>query len=113
MASPQEILELAIPHPSDSTPESRRRSAQSVIQAMQVNDYYFVRRQSPIQERDDGQCPTCKCDLVHIMHGAAFETAEQRIEWQRKRLEKVEAALQSLIANPTLEAAKVAAAALY
>lgn len=99
MAGPQEVLEIAIPHPTDSTPESRRAAATRCIQALQINDYYFVRRQLPVLDRDDGQCPHCKCELVHVMHGEAFETAEQRIHAMRRRMDRMEQALRNIGAN--------------
>ncbi len=94
MAGPQEVLEIAIPHPADVTPEVRRTVAKRVIEALQVNEYYFVRRQLPVLDSDDGQCPTCKCELVHVMSRPAFENAEQRIESQRRRIAKMEDTLR-------------------
>lgn len=93
MASPQEVLEIAIPHLPDVTPEVRRTVAKQVIRALQSNEYYFVRRQLPVRDADDGECPTCKCQLVHVEHGPAFENAEARIEWQRRRILQLEAEL--------------------
>lgn len=93
MASPHEVLEIAIPLPADSTPESRRAAALRVIQALHINEYYFVRRQTPVLTQDDGQCPTCKCELVHVTPTPAFATAEDRMAQQQRRLLKMETAL--------------------
>ena len=108
MASPQEVLEIAIPHLPDVTPEIRRTVAKHVIEALQANDYYFVQRQLPVREEDDGECPQCKCRLVHVLHRPAFANAEERIEWERRRANKMETALQRLAAlsadtNPTMD----------
>lgn len=101
MASPLEVLELAIPHPSDSTAESRKAAANQCIQALQVNDFYFVRRQTPVLDQDDGQCPRCKCELVHVMHASpAFENAEALIQHQRQRIARLEARLKEAGISP-------------
>lgn len=101
VASPQEVLELAIPCSPDATPESRRNYARIVIEALAVNDYHFVHRQLPVLEHDDGECSKCKCRLVHVMHKPAFENAEARIEFQRLRLEKLESALRDISQTST------------
>lgn len=101
MSSPQEVLELAIPHPLDATPDTRRTAAKTVIQALQVNDYYFVRRRIPVQDYDDGQCSTCKSEHVHIMHGPSFLNSEDRIQWQQRRIEKLESGIRSVLEKTT------------
>lgn len=96
MASPQEVLEIAIPHLPDVTPEIRRTVAKRVIETLQSNEFYFVHRQIPVLDRDDGECPTCKCRLVHVQTAPAFENAEARIEWQRRRILDLEAQLDKI-----------------
>lgn len=107
MSTPQEVLELAIPHPGDSTAESRRHAAVHCIEALQANEYYFVRRQTPVLDHEDGQCPTCKCQLVHVMHNSpAFENAEAVIQHQRLRIQKLENALRNVADSIQDEAAR-------
>lgn len=112
MASPQEVLEAAIPFPDDATHSSKRSAAQKVIQALAVNDYYFVRRRLPVLERDDGQCPTCKTELVHIDTGQIFADAESRIFAMSQRMRRMEEALDQ-IANGASEAPQIAKRAMY
>lgn len=112
MASPQEVLEAAIPFPDDATHSSKRAAAQRVIQALAVNDYYFVRRRVPVLERDDGQCPTCKTELVHIDTGPIFADAESRIFAMSQRIRKMQEALDQ-IANGSSNAPELAKRALY
>lgn len=94
MASPQEVLEVAIPFPHDITLEGRRTAAKRVIEALNANSIYFVLRQTPVLDRDDGQCPKCKCQLVHVAHGPSYANAEARIEWQRVRIQDLEAEIE-------------------
>lgn len=96
MASPQEVLEVAIPHLPDVTPEIRRTVAKRVIEALNANDFYFVFRRTPVLDKDDGQCPKCRCQLVHIAHGPSYENAEARIDWQRRRILQLEAEVEIL-----------------
>lgn len=101
MATPLEVLELAIPHPADSTPQSRKAAANQCIQALQVNDFYFVRRQTPVLDHDDGQCPHCKCELVHVMQDSpSFENAEALIQHQRHRIERLETRIKEAGLSP-------------
>jgi len=93
MASPQEVIELAIPHPADSTHSSRRASSERVIQALHANEFYFVHRKIPVLDRDDGQCPHCKCELVHVQGSPAYENAEARMYAQSQRIRQLEEAL--------------------
>ena len=97
MASPQEVIELSIPHPADSTPESRRRTSSFVLNALHTNNYYFVRRQLPVLDSDDGQCPTCKCELVHNDLGPAFEDAAHRNAVQEMHIYELKEALLAII----------------
>jgi hypothetical protein len=113
MASPQEVLELAIPHPSDATSDSKREAARKCIEALEVNQYYFVLRKVPVLDSDDGECPTCKCQLVHVMPTPAFENAESRLMAQERRIAKMKAVLEQISrdANPDVRA--LAISALY
>lgn len=98
MASPQEVIEQAIPHPADSTPSSRREASNAVIQALGANKFYFVHRQLPVMDRDDGECPTCKCSLVHIMHASPYyNSAEDRMRDDYLRIQAMLKAGQTLI----------------
>lgn len=113
MASPQEVLEIAIPHPADVTPELRRSVAQEVIAALEVNEYYFVRRQVPVLDQDDGQCPKCKCELVHVEKRPTFLHADERIQAQQRRIAKLESALRDIAMGHNPDPRSAAQAALY
>ena len=88
MASPQEVLEVFIPHPSDSTEASRAHAAKTVMKGLALNDYYFMRRKTPLTDRHAGECKTCGCDMVYIEHDKTFTEAAKRIEGLTKTLEQ-------------------------
>jgi hypothetical protein len=114
MATPQEVLEIAIPLPADATSESKRSAAARVIEALASNDYYFARRTLPVLDRDDGQCPTCKCELVHVVdQSPAFEDAQARHRAMTMRIEKMHKALMEIAEERTANPAQTARVALY
>lgn len=111
MASPQEVIEIAMTHPADSTPELRRTASAHVVKALMANDYGFVLRPLPVSELDDGECPTCKNHNVHVDQGEAFTDAAHRNYALTQRLQRLDAALRR-IANGDPNPSAVAFAAL-
>lgn len=79
MASPQEVLEAFIPHPLDSTEATRSAAAKRVLQGLELNGYYFMRRQKPMDRQQSGECGTCGCDMVHVEHSATFTDMSLRL----------------------------------
>ena len=108
MASPQEVLERAIPHPMDATPESIRANATFVLKALAANDYAFVRRPRLVSAMDDGQCPKCLTELVHVDHGPIYMDAAERMNSMAARLQAYHRALIEIAAgaNNAAEIAK-------
>lgn len=111
MASPQEVIEQAIPHPGDSTRESRRAASTRVLQALAANEYAFMRRRAPVTEQEDGECPHCKRESVHVDHGDAYMDALQRMHVMGQKLARMEDALFQ-IAGGTSQAQAMARKAL-
>lgn len=91
MASPQEVLEAVIPHPSDSTPQSRTAAAHQVMKGLQINGYAFVRRTRPMDPRQSGECHACGCDAVYIEQGPVFSEAMQRVGVLAQQLDHIKA----------------------
>jgi len=97
VACPQEVIEVAIAHPADSTAESRRAASSRVVRALAANEYGFVRRPRPLDERMDGQCPMCLTENVHVDHGPAYTDALDRATWLQQRNHRLEAALRAIV----------------
>jgi hypothetical protein len=100
MASPQEVIEQSIPHPADSTRESRRAASTRVIRALAANEYAFMRRRGPVLEQDDGECQHCKREAVHVDHGEVYMDALQRMQSLRAKLTRMEDALLQIAGDP-------------
>lgn len=96
MASPQEVIERAMTHPADSTPESRRAASTRVLQALTANEYGFMRRRRPVRDEDDGECRTCKRELVHVDLGESYMDALERMAAMAARVQKMETALKRI-----------------
>lgn len=99
MASPQEVIEAAIPHPADSTPESRLTASTRVMQALAANDYTFVRRRSLTSRENDGECAACHTELVHVDHGPVYSDAMNRMSQATQKMAKLEAILGMIAAG--------------
>lgn len=112
MASPQEVIERSIPHPADSTPESRRAASTQVIKALMANEYGFMRRRVPVNELEDGECQSCKREMVHVDAGDAYMDSLQRMHAMGVRLRSLEAALRQ-IADGAADAKEIATRAVY
>lgn len=95
MASPEEVLSRAIPHPADSTPESRAMASRRCLEALRVNDYAIAYRSVPLTDNNYGPCPSCGVDWVHVMHGPPFAHAEERMAEDRQRIVALEEMLQA------------------
>lgn len=111
MSSPQEVIERAIAHPSDATPQSRRAASGRVLKALAANEYGFMRRRRPVQDAEDGECQTCKREMVHVDHGEVYMDALERMYRMGRRMESMEAALRN-IADGVSDPGQVALAAL-
>lgn len=112
VASPQEVIELAIPHPADSTPESRRAASGRVLKALAANEYGFMRRRHPVRDEEDGECPHCRREMVHVDHGDAYMTALDRMAAMAERLRRHEEALVR-IAGGCADPVRTATDAIY
>lgn len=113
MASPQEVIERAIQHPADSTPESRRAASTRVLQALAANEYGFMRRRTPAQSEDDGECQHCKRETVHVDHGEVYMDALQRMAAMAQRMQRLEDALRRIADGQDGDPVSVARAAIY
>lgn len=113
MASPQEVIERAIPHPVDSTPESRRAASTRVLQALAANEYGFMRRRTPALSEDDGQCQYCKRETVHVDHGEPYMDALQRMAMMAKRQQGLEDALRRIADGQASDPVAIARSAVY
>lgn len=111
MASPQEVIEAAMVHPADSTPESRRAASSLVLRALAANEYGFMRRPLPVSDLEDGQCQTCKTEIVHVDHGEPYIDALHRNHALTQRIVRLETALR-MIAENAAPASDVAMRAL-
>ena len=96
MASPQEVIERAIHHPADSTPESRRAASTRVLQALAANQYHFMRRRTPVLDDEDGECRHCKREMVHVDHGDAYMDALQRMASMAQAMSRMETVLRGI-----------------
>lgn len=112
VASPQEVIECAIVHPADSTPESRREASGRVLKALAANEYGFLRRRFPVREEEDGECPHCRREMVHVDHGDAYMTALDRMGAMSARLRLYEDALRR-IADGDADPARTASRVVY
>ena len=112
VASPQEVIERAIAHPADSTPESRREASGRVLKALAANEYGFMRRRFPAREEEDGECQSCKREIVHVDHGDAYMTALDRMGAMAFRMRVYEDALRR-IADGGADPVRVATMAVY
>lgn len=112
VASPQEVIERAISHPDDSTPESRRSASARVLKALAANEYGFMRRRVPVREDEDGECPHCKRELVHVDHGDAYMTSLDRMGAMSARMRIYEDALRR-IADGSPDPVRMATIAVY
>jgi hypothetical protein len=112
VASPQEVIERAIEHPADSTPESRRVASGRVVKALSANEYGFMRRRFPVRDEEDGECLHCKREMVHVDHGDAYMTALDRMGAMASRMRIYEDALRR-IADGGADPVRVATTAVY
>lgn len=111
MASPQEVIERAIAHPADATPQSRRAASGRVLKALAANEYGFMRRRRPVHDREDGECPACKREMVHVDHGEVYMDALERMARMAVRMERMEEALRK-VADGAADPDKIAMAAI-
>lgn len=97
MPSPQEVLAAVIPHPADSTEQSRTAVAKHVMAGLELNGYYFMRRRLPMDPRHTGECETCGCDMVYTEQtDPTFLQASERLAFMTAALANRENTLKDV-----------------